>query len=89
MPSDLSPEAQEKIDRLQPLLEMLVHACNQSQVAISGFLFSGDPPIMLYVGNVTETGDELMALHEQLADMYLLKHRQENVILKKLPPPVE
>lgn len=89
MDSTLSPAAQEKIERLQPILEMLVHACNQSGIAISGFLFSADPMIIMYVGNVTESGEELMELHEQLADMYRLKKQQENVILKKLPPPVE
>jgi hypothetical protein len=48
-------------------------------LAVVGFVFGADPPIMIRFGNTTETGPELAELYLRLSDITEEKETEGNV----------
>ena len=64
---------------MEDLIRPLILKATSSNLAVFGFVFGADPPIMIRFGNTKETGPELAELYLRLSDITEEKETEGNV----------
>jgi hypothetical protein len=69
---------------MEDLIRPLILKATSNNLAVAGFVFGAEPPIMIRFGNTTETGPELAELYLSLSDIAEEKETEGNIIKRDI-----